>query len=456
MAGPTVTSVSPNRATVAGDVTVTITGADFVAVPTITFGGTPATGILFSSSTSLVATVPAHSAGTVDVVVTNPNGQSGTLTDGFIYDPPPTVTSISPTSGTTSGGASVTITGTDFVDGATVTIGGNDATSVTVASATSITATTPAHAAGTVDVVVTNPDSQTGTLAGGYLYVAPPTLTSISPNSGIVAGGYTVTITGADFVTVPSVTFGGTPAATVAFASSTSLLVTVPARSAGTVDVVVTNADGQSGTLTDGFTYVPPPTITSLSPSSASTAGGSSVVITGTDFVSGATVTLGGVAADFVTFISSTSLDVTIPPFAAGTVDVVVTNPDTQSDTLANGLTYLDPATLTSTNWQVDFAFAGGSFRLEVFFEQESAYGFGDTVSGTNRDNNAELDVVTSGQILGSEVTITFTLSNGGTPRGSVTCTGTVSAGSPQTIDGTFTSPTTEAVGGTSGTCILS
>ncbi len=88
----------------------------------------------------------------------------------------PTVTAISPASGTTSGGTSVTITGTGFSAGATVTLGGTAATGVTVVSSTSITATTPAHSAGTVNVVVTNTDSQSGTLNNGYTYSVPETV----------------------------------------------------------------------------------------------------------------------------------------------------------------------------------------------------------------------------------------------------------------------------------------
>ena len=80
------------------------------------------------------------------------------------------MTSISPTSGTTAGGTPVTITGTGFLTGATVSLGGTAATGVTVVSSTSITATTAAHAAGAVNVVVTNTDAKTGTLTNGYTY----------------------------------------------------------------------------------------------------------------------------------------------------------------------------------------------------------------------------------------------------------------------------------------------
>jgi hypothetical protein len=81
--------------------------------------------------------------------------------------PAPTVTAIAPNSGSASGGTSVAVTGTGFSAGATVKLGGTAATNVVVASSTSITATTAAHVAGTVDVVVTNSDSQSGTLSGG-------------------------------------------------------------------------------------------------------------------------------------------------------------------------------------------------------------------------------------------------------------------------------------------------
>ena len=87
---------------------------------------------------------------------------------------PPTVTSISPTSGTTAGGTSVTITGTNFIAGATVTIGGSSCTSVVIVSSTSITCITPSGTAGAQDVVVATGVSPNATLTGGFTYVAPP------------------------------------------------------------------------------------------------------------------------------------------------------------------------------------------------------------------------------------------------------------------------------------------
>ena len=121
----------------------------------------------------------------------------------------PTVTSISPISGTTAGGKAVTITGTGFTLTITsVTIGGVAATSVVRVSATSITAVTPAHVAGAVDVVVTNSDTGVGTGTGLYAYVAPlvPDLTALLEGAatsalttnGFVKGSVTTTTSGAN------------------------------------------------------------------------------------------------------------------------------------------------------------------------------------------------------------------------------------------------------------------
>src|SRR5262249_50215842 len=81
----------------------------------------------------------------------------------------PSVTSIAAASGPASGGTAITITGTGFVSGATVTIGTFAATNVVFNGATSITCSTPALTAGTPnDVVVTNPSTLKGTLAKGW------------------------------------------------------------------------------------------------------------------------------------------------------------------------------------------------------------------------------------------------------------------------------------------------
>ncbi len=139
----------------------------------MTFGGAPATNVVVVNSTTITVTTPSGNAGAVTVTVTV-SGQSASLASGFTYVAVPTVSSVSPNSGSTAGGTAVTITGTNFTAGATVTFGGTAATNVAV-SGTQITATAPAGSAGAVTVTVTNPGAQSGSLPNGFTYVAPAT-----------------------------------------------------------------------------------------------------------------------------------------------------------------------------------------------------------------------------------------------------------------------------------------
>jgi hypothetical protein len=165
----------------------------------------------------------------------------------------PTVTAISPNAGPTAGGTSVNITGTNFISGATVTIGGGTATGVTVVNSTAITATTPAGTAGAKDVVVTTAGGS-GNLTGGYTYAAAPTVTAISPSSGPTVGGTSVNITGTDFISGATVTIGGSATTGVTVVNSTRITATTPAGTPGAKDVIVTTVGG-NGTLAGGYTY---------------------------------------------------------------------------------------------------------------------------------------------------------------------------------------------------------
>ena len=266
------------------------------------------TGAAGSGFTSRVITSPDGDIAEDKVVTTaGSNSATATLTSSgpwvmqmvtfaAISGPAPTVTNVSPSSGTTAGGTAVTITGANFAVGATVTFGSASATNVVVVSGTQITATTPAGSAGAAMVTVSNPGGQSGALAGAFTYIAPPTVTGVSPSAGPVAGGTAVTITGTNFASGATVTFGGTAATNVVVTNSTTITATTPAHAAGAVAVAVTNSNGLSGNLANGFTYVAQPTVTGVSPSSGTTAGGTAVTITGTNFVAGAAVTFGGTA----------------------------------------------------------------------------------------------------------------------------------------------------------------
>jgi rhamnogalacturonyl hydrolase YesR len=170
-----------------------------------------------------------------------------------------TVSKVSPNSGPTAGGTAVTITGTNFASGATVTFGGTAATHIVVMNSTTITATTPAKSAGAVTVTV-SVSRESGSLARGFTYVAIPTVSKVSPNSGPTTGGTAVTLTGTNFASGAAVTFGGTAATHVVVTNSTTITATTPAKSAGAVTVTVT-VSSQSGSLANGFTYTAPATV---------------------------------------------------------------------------------------------------------------------------------------------------------------------------------------------------
>jgi hypothetical protein len=99
----------------------------------------------------------------ITAAATNPAGGTSEFSQRIPF-------SMAPSSGDPAGGAQLGINGTDMLDGASVTIGGVAATDVNVFSSVFLNATAPALPAGTVnDVVVTNTDGSSGTLAKGYV-----------------------------------------------------------------------------------------------------------------------------------------------------------------------------------------------------------------------------------------------------------------------------------------------
>jgi hypothetical protein len=347
-AAPTVTSSYKtatviNSGTLAGGTAVTITGTNFMAGATVKFGSSTCTSVVVVSSTSITCLTPAHVAGTVNVIVTNSDNQSGTGSSLFIYSAAPAITSLSVSAGALAGNTAMTITGTGFITGAVVTFGGvgfDCTTPIVAVNGLSITCTTPSHVAGIVSVVVTNTDSQTGTLLSSYTYKAAPTVTSSSVANGPAIGGKTILLSGTEFESTSIVSLGGTNCTTSLKISTTSIQCVTPLHVAGSVDIIVTNSDGQFGTLTNGHLYIDAPTVTSLDIIAGAEAGGTAVEITGTGFLNGATVKIGSIACANVVFNSSTSISCTTPANNAGAVTVTVTNTDSQLGSLASGFTY--------------------------------------------------------------------------------------------------------------------
>ncbi len=327
---PTVTSVSPTSGPTAGGTMLTITGSNFTGATAVMFGATPASSFTVTSDTTITATAPANAPHVVDVTVTSPGGTSATSSlDQFTYFVTPTVTGVAPVLGPTRGGTSVIITGTTFTSVTAVKFGPVNASSFTVNSATSITATSPAESAVTVDLTVTNPGGTSPTTsADHFTYYASPVVTSVAPASGIITGGTAVVVAGSNLTGVTAVQFGSSAAASFTVDSPTQITATSPAEAPGVVDLTVTNPVNTSATSSaDQFTFTNPaaPTITSVGPSAGPLAGGTVVAITGANFIAVSTVQFGASVASF-TVNSSNSITATSPPGATGAVDVTVVN----------------------------------------------------------------------------------------------------------------------------------
>ena len=242
-----------------------------------------------------------------------------------------------------------------------------------------------------------------------------PSVASIAPTTGGIAGGTTVTITGTGLTGASAVNFGGMPATNFTASSTatdTSLTAIAPATStAGVVDVTVTTGNGTSTTgAFDRFTYTAPatPTVSAISPTTGSTAGGTAVTITGTGLTGASAVHFGGTSAAITATTSDTSMTVTAPATStAGIVDVTVTTPNGTSATGASDkFTYTSPVATTSPvisnlsvsnirtstatiNWQTDLPASS-----QVFYGTSANYGSTSTLDMTPATTHA---VVLSG-----------------------------------------------------------
>jgi len=234
----------------------------------------------------------------------------------------PTVSSVAPSKGLANQTTDVTITGTNFDANATVYFGSVQVTPV-VADATTITCSAPSQAAGTVTVMVTNPGTAPDSTKT-FRYIDPPTVTSVSPDKGIVAGGTDVTITGTNFVDVSTVLFGADGVLSFSVIGETEIHAQTPVHAAGSVTIRV---DTAYGTVTSGalYRYVDPPAVTGVSPIQGTVFGGTDVTITGTSFVDVTTVKFGDDVGTDLTWISETQIHAKTPAHAAGSVTISVT-----------------------------------------------------------------------------------------------------------------------------------
>ena len=446
----TLASISPNSGIPGQSVPVTLTGTNFIAGARIDVGGT---GITVSNTTVLSATritatfaIAGNAAsGARNVTVTTSGGTSAAVTF-TVNQAPPTLTSISPNSGTQGQAVPITLTGTNFIAGAAINLSGAGiaVSGTTVVSATQIMATFTIAgnaASGARNVTVTT-SGGTGAAVTFTVNQAPPTLTSISPNSGTQGQAVPVTLTGTNFVAGATVAVSGAgitvSATTVVSATQITATFTIAAGAAtGARNVTVTTSGGTSAAVTFTVNQAPP-TLTSISPNSGTQGQAVPVTLTGTNFVAGATVAVSGagITVSGTTVVSATQITATFTiaaDAATGAQNVTVTTSGGTSAAVTFTVNQAPP-TLTSISpnsgvqgQSVPVTLTGTNF---VAGATVAVSGAGITVSGTT-------------VVSATQITATFTIA-GNAATGAQNVTVTTSGGYQQCTD-VYGEPTASA-----------
>ncbi len=350
---PTVASVAPSsRPQGAAPVAVTITGTDLRTGATVDFGpgiavsysgGSSTANGTFTQLTGVTITVAADApTGPHLVRVTNPDAGTASCSC-FTVTAAPTIASVTPSAGNPGQNVNVTISGSGFQTGASVTAGsGITVTNVTRVDAATMTATfqiSPGALSGARDVRVVNPDGSSAQRNDSFTVGNAVAVTGVSPNTrGRGAQNQTVVITGTNFASGAVVSFsgGGITVDSVTFVSSSRLDAVIDVASGaalGQRNVTVTNPGGLAGTCTGCFNVTGAPTVTAAAPTSlARGQQARDVTITGTGFLAGATVNFGAdITVTSVNVSSSTSLVARVNvdvDAVLGARNVSVSNPD--------------------------------------------------------------------------------------------------------------------------------
>lgn len=228
---PSITSFQPASGTY-GD-TITIQGSSLIQTSSVSFGSVSALSFTILSDTVITAIVGEGASGNVTL---NASSSTPSSLNGFTYTPPPAlvVTGFSPASGMS--GATVTITGSGFLNTPTVTFGGTAASYVHVVNDSVITATVAGGSTGFAAVQAFNGTDS----VSGFIYIPssapqPPVLTSFTPLTG--GTGARITLDGKHLSSVNSVSFGDVPAASFQIVSDSVIIAIVGPGASGEVTI---------------------------------------------------------------------------------------------------------------------------------------------------------------------------------------------------------------------------
>lgn len=250
-----VSGVFPDQGSTGGGTLVTIIGRNFTRATAVSFGPRPAASFAVLDDRTVVAVTPSGQ-GSVPITVTTPGGSAGV--GYFFYLPWPSLAGIAPATGPIGGGNTVILTGANLSTSLRVYFG--DAVAFpTVLSDREISVTVPPTTGpGTVPVHVTTLGGVSNRLLYAYATVAH--VTGVSPDTGPIAGGTTLVLTGSGLARVTGVTIGGVPVSSFRAFSDSLLVVVTPPGVPGPADIVLTTPG--SVTLPGGFDHKAPSVVT--------------------------------------------------------------------------------------------------------------------------------------------------------------------------------------------------
>ncbi|HEY3817812.1 MAG TPA: IPT/TIG domain-containing protein [Polyangiaceae bacterium] len=345
-AGPRIASVSPARVPSGREQAAIVTGEGFVEGCSVRVAGTPAPA-RFVSPTQIEVSLPAlDRIGWVDVEVANLDLQSHRLEAAYELQGPPRLATVQPREGSAVGGDLLTLNGLGFDRRCEVSIGGFPAKTSWEADTTVRAVAPPRALEGAVDVVLTNPDGQSASLAAAFTYLArrAAVVASMEPKKGPTTGGTGVLVRGEHLEVVAHVRVGGEPAG-FKYRDGELAFATPPRAHEGAADVELRTRDGASTVLKNAFTYapVPPPAIRSLTPNRGGPAGGTEVTIAGENFAAGMSVLVDGEKVARAKVRDASTIVFTTPPGEAGAMaDVAVRSPTGQQAVVKRAFLY-DP-----------------------------------------------------------------------------------------------------------------
>ncbi|MCS6809200.1 MAG: IPT/TIG domain-containing protein [Bacteroidota bacterium] len=298
---PVITGFTPSTG---GQATVaTITGLHFTGASQVRFGGVPAQSFEVLSPTTIRAVVAHGSTGSVSVTTIGGTGFSSTT---FVYAPPPQITLVSPTIGSTN--TVVSLRGRNLSSTATVTFGGQTMP-IIFRSDTLVQVRCPSTDVSGA-IFLGTPGGRASTTST-FTFIVQPVIASFTPAAGTFRD--VVRITGAHLSFTTSVTIGGVPVIAFTINSSTQLSVVIANGSTGTIIVRTPAGEARSE---QPFFYAQQPKITEVLfngiPTNTALAG-STLLVRGQHLLFAQHAQIGQVTAPIVSVLSSTEITIRLP-----------------------------------------------------------------------------------------------------------------------------------------------